>query len=128
MMPSVIAPAVYQNHYRSIQQKTSGGLVHGYVGLLVNSTELVGLKRFPLPDVARFVDDQWMSIYCFKNRLPILPTAVEEYKDIFAVLQGWHEQIGPDSLAGLNNRADMVQAIAEFFGVRFLKETIVPVG
>lgn len=111
---------VYQNHYQRIKEKTSGGLIHGYVGLLMNSTDLVGLKRFALPEVARFVDDQWASIYCFKNGIPIYPTGVEEYRDIFAVLQGSHERIGPDSLAGLNNRADMVQAIAEVFGVKFL--------
>lgn len=112
---------VYQNHYERIKEKTSGGLIHGYVGLLMNSAELVGLKRFPLPEVARFVDDQWTSIYCFKQGIPIYPTGVEEYRDIFAILDGWHERIGPDSLAGLNNRADMVRAIAETFGVKFLE-------
>jgi len=111
--------SVYQNHYEAIRQKTSGGLIHGYVGLLVNSAELAALKRFPLPDVARFVDDQWMSIYCFTQGIPVLPTIVENYRDIFAVLDGWHERIGPDSLAGLNNRADMVRALAEYFGVTF---------
>jgi len=108
---------VYQNHLGSIKEKTSGGLIHGYVGLLINSTELNGLKRFPLPEVARFVDDQWVSIFCFKQGIQIRDTGVEEYKNIFAVLDGWHERIGPDSLAGLNNRAEMVQAIAEYFGV-----------
>ena len=110
---------IYQNHYEAIRQKTSGGLIHGYVGLLVNSAELLGLKRFPLPDVARFVDDQWMSIYCFKQGLTIRPSKIENYRDIFAKLDSWHELIGPDSLAGLNNRADMVRAMEEIFGVKF---------
>jgi hypothetical protein len=116
---SIKGLAVYQNHYESIKLKTSGGLIHGYVGLLVHSSHLLGLTRFPLPEVARFVDDQWMSIYCFKQGIPVRRTMVEDYADIFAVLQGWHERIGPDSLAGLNNRAEMVRAIAEYFGVNF---------
>jgi len=120
--------AVYQNHCECIREKTSGGLIHGYVGLLMNSTDLVGLKRFPLPDMARFVDDQWVSIYCFKQGIPVLASGVEEYRKIFAVLDGWHEQIGPDSLAGLNNRGDMVKAIGEFFGVAFLKGTVISIG
>lgn len=119
MRNSIKSLAVYQNHYESIKLKTSGGLVHGYVGLFVHSSVLMGLKRFPLPPSAQFVDDQWVSIYCFKQGIPVLRTMAEDYTDIFAVLQGWHERIGPDSLAGLNNRADMVRAIAEFFGVRF---------
>jgi hypothetical protein len=119
MRTSVKSLAVYQNHYESIRVKTSGGLVHGYVGLLVHSSHLLGLKQFPLPEVAHFVDDQWMSIYCFTQGIPVLPTIVENYRDIFAVLDGWHERIGPDSLAGLNNRADMVRALAEYFGVTF---------
>jgi hypothetical protein len=119
MRASVKSLAVYQNHYESIKVKTSGGLVHGYVGLLVHSSHLVALKQFPLPEVAHFVDDQWMSIYCFTQGIPVLPTIVENYRDIFAVLDGWHERIGPDSLAGLNNRADMVRALAEYFGVTF---------
>jgi hypothetical protein len=111
--------AVYQNHYDAIKQKTSGGLIHGYVGLCVNSGVLGKLRTHSLPPSAYFVDDQWMSIYCFLNSIPVVPSGVETYSEIFAVLDGWHEKIGADSLAGLNNRADQVAAIAEFFGVKF---------
>lgn len=113
--------AVYQNHYDSIRQKTSGGFVHGYVGLCVNTGVLWKLRSHPLPPPAQFVDDQWMSIFFFLNSIPIRPSGVEPYSEIFAVLEGWHEKIGADSLAGLNNRASQVAAIAEFFGVRFLE-------
>ena len=88
----------------------------------MNSVDLMGLKCFSLPEVARFVDDQWVSIFCFKQGIPVLSSRVEEYADIFEVLHGWHERIGPDSLAELNNRAEMVRAIAEHFGVTFLTD------
>lgn len=122
MRLSLQSYGVYQNHYEHIKSKTSGGLVHGYVGLLMNSVDLMGLKCFSLPEVARFVDDQWVSIFCFKQGIPVLSSRVEEYADIFEVLHGWHERIGPDSLAELNNRAEMVRAIAEHFGVTFLTD------
>ena len=111
--------AVYQNHCEAIKQKTSGGLVHGYVGLCVNSGILGKLRSHPLPPSAYFVDDQWMSIFLFLNSIPVLPSGVEAYSEIFSVLDEWHEKIGADSLAGLNNRASQVAAIAEFFRVKF---------
>jgi hypothetical protein len=114
--------AVYQNHYHSIRRKTSGGLVHGYVGLCVNTGVLGKLRSHPLPPSAYFVDDQWMSIFLFLNSIPVRPSGVEIYQDIFAVLDDWHEKIGADSLAGLNNRASQVAAIAEFFRVKFVED------
>ena len=111
--------AVYQNHYESIRQKTSGGLIHGYVGLLVHSTALDAMPDFPLPPSAYFVDDQWMSIYCYLRCIRVRPTTAETYQQIYKVLDGWHEKLGVDSLAGLHNRADKVREIEEFFGVEF---------
>ena len=115
---------VYQNHYESIRQKTSGGLIHGYVGLLVHASLLQGLLEFPLYPSAYFVDDQWMSIYCFLNGISIHKTVAEGYQDIYKVLDGWHEKIGTASLASLHNRDEMVASIAKDFGVLFDKETI----
>jgi hypothetical protein len=119
MKDSISRTCVYQNHYDSILQKTSGGLIHGYVGLLVHGSLLEGLKAFPLPEAAYFVDDQWMSIYCFLNGIAIHKTKAEHYVSIFETLDGWHEKIGEASLAGLHNREAMVAALAESFGVRF---------
>jgi len=111
--------AVYQNHYDSIVKKTSGGLIHGYVGLLVPASFLRGLASFPLPKSAYFVDDQWMSIYCFLNSMRIHKTRAEAYSEIYKVMDGWHEKIGAESLASLNNRDEMVSAIAKEFCVKF---------
>jgi hypothetical protein len=124
MMNSVKRIAVYQNHYESIRHKTSGGLIHGYVGLLIHGSLLQGLRLFPLPPAARIVDDQWMSIYCFLKGVPILPSGVETYADIYKVLDGWHEKIGEASLAGLRNRDQMVSELADAFEVRFEGEKI----
>lgn len=120
MRRSVTQIAVYQNHYRSIQQKTSGGMVHGYVGNLVHSSILKGLRTFVLPECARFVDDQWVSMYCQLNGIPVLPTEVESYAEIFKVTQNGHEQLGTHSLSALNTRADRVQELEQFYGVSFL--------
>jgi len=121
MKYSLQSYSVLQNHCEQIRKKTSGGLIHGYVGLFMSSNMMRGLKGFDLPQPARFVDDQWASIYCFKHGIPIVGSTIEEYREIFEVLQGWHERIGVDSVASLNNRAEMVRAIAEFFSVRFLE-------
>jgi hypothetical protein len=124
MMNSVGELAVYQNHYESIKQKTSGGLIHGHVGLLIHGSLLQGLRAFPLPPVAQYVDNQWMSIYCFLKDVAILPSGVEAYADIYKVLDGLHEKIGEASFAGLHSRDEMVLALAREFGVAFNKEKI----
>jgi hypothetical protein len=115
---------VYQNHYESIKRKTSGGMIHGYVGLLVHSSLLQGLIDVPLPPSAYFVDDQWMSIYCFNRAIRICKTKAETYTDIYGTLDGWHEKIGTASLASLNNRDEMIAILSKEFGVTFDKEIV----
>jgi hypothetical protein len=124
MKQSIDAIGVYQNHYHSIRQKTSGGLVHGYVGLLIHEACLRKLRTFPLPEAARFVDDQWMSIYCWRYDIPIRPTSAESYAEIFAVLQNGHERLGRASLSGLGTRDARVQELADGFGVVFTGPTL----
>lgn len=120
MRPSVTQVGIYQNHYNSIREKTSGGMVHGYVGNLVHSSVLKGLRSFPLPECARFVDDQWVSMYCQLNSVPVMPTEMEAYADIFKVTENGHEKLGTHSLSGLGTRADRVRELEEHFGVSFL--------
>jgi len=120
MRKSVQTVGVYQNHYRSIQEKTSGGMVHGYVGNLVHSSILTGLRSFPLPECARFVDDQWVSMYCKLHSIPIMPTEVEFYSEIFKVTEHGHEKLGIHSLSGLNTREEKVRELEAYFGVSFL--------
>ena len=103
---------VYQNRYDIIQRTTSGGIIHGYVGNLANIDTLVGLPHFPLPDCAYHVDDQWMSIYYFVRSIPIVRTGIEQYSEIFKILENNHEKIGTDSLAALGTRHERVQQLA----------------
>lgn len=121
MMDKVTENCVYQNRYNIIRGDTDGGLIHGFVGNLVHSSKLNNLRKFDLPECAKHTDDQWMSVYYHRNNIPIRPTGLEEYKDIFKVLNNGYEQIGPDSLASLNTRKDRVKKIAQHFGVKFLK-------
>lgn len=120
MLGSVKEVAVFQNHFESIRAKTSGGLVHGYVGNMMPKAALAGLEEHPLPAAARFVDDQWISIFFHKAGVPVLSSGVELYSEIFSVLEGgWHEKLGVASLSGLKNREAKVAELAETFGVRF---------
>lgn len=124
MKRGINAIGVYQNHFFSIQQKTSGGMIHGYVGLLIHESLLRKLSEFPLPEAARFVDDQWMSAYCCTHGIRIFPTLAEPYAEIFKVLQNGHEKLGCDSLSGLRTRDERVQELSDILGVVFKGPTV----
>jgi hypothetical protein len=124
MFRSVNNIGIYQNHYEHIKVKTSGGLIHGYVGLMIHSSLFKGLAQFPLPESAYFVDDQWMSIFCFLNQIPIFPTQLEYYHDIFKVLQNNHEKLGICSLSEINNRDQKVSELSKAFNIKFDKHNV----
>lgn len=111
--------AVVQNRY-DIVRFGSGGIVHGFVGLLVGATCLQNLLRFPLPPIP-WVDDQVMSIYFAKEGVPMLASGVTHFKDIYAELQEGHEKgVGSgEALHMLGNRATMVREVCMFYGCRF---------
>lgn len=119
MKQSITQRAMYQNHFAEIRGKTSGGMVHGYVGNLSPVDVLQKAREFPIPDCAYFVDDQWMSVFCFRNDIPVLSSGVGPYREIFAVLQGWHEKLGSASLSGMHNRDAKVKELGGFFGIAF---------
>jgi hypothetical protein len=119
MLSAVKKYGVYQNRHNIIEKTSSGGLIHGYVGLLVPAETLSSLPAFPLPACARYVDDQWISAYFFFQGVPIYPTGVEEYPDLYQTLCGWHELIGADALGSLGNRSAKVAELAAFFKIRF---------
>ena len=62
-----------------------------------------------------------MSIYYFLNNITIRPTGIEEYSDIYKILDNNHELIGIDSLASLGTRDECVRQLGEYFNVRFLQ-------
>ena len=112
---------VYQNRFKVIQQTTSGGLIHGYVGNLIHRSLLNDLSVFPLPPCSFHVDDQWMSIYCFLKGIPIRATGIEAYEAIFQKLYNNHELLGVESLSSLGTRDTRVKELATFFGVQFIE-------
>jgi hypothetical protein len=117
---SMHSMGIYQNHYRYIQHKTSGGLIHGYVGNLIHQSVLEKLKVFEMPEVARYVDDQWVSIFTVFHSIQIFPTPLEHYQDIFKVLSnGFEKNNAPDSLSALNNRNEKIKELEQFFNVQF---------
>jgi hypothetical protein len=54
------------------------------------------------------------------NNVPVFPTEVEHYEEIFKVTENGHEKLGTESLSGLNTRADKVCELENYFGVSFL--------
>ena len=110
---------VYQNRY-NIVKNGSGGIIHGYVGNLIHRSLLNDLPKFDLPDIAKVVDDQWLSVYCKLQNINIYSSGIEEYSDIFNVLENGNEKIGKDSLASLNNRDNKIKELEEYYNVKFI--------
>jgi len=119
MMKSVSSYTVYQNRVKYIRQWSSGGLIHGFVGNLVNRSLLEALPLFSLPSCARHIDDQWMSVYYAMQGLQPLGTEIDEYGDIYATLDNHHELMGADSLAQIGNRATLISQLSKHFSVIF---------
>ena len=122
MLQKVDSLQVYQNRCEAIKNTTSGGLIHGYVGNLVNIQQLKNLNDFPLPECSFHVDDQWISAYYFLNNVNVSPTGIESYAEIYKIMENNHEKIGRDSLASLGTRATRVQQLADYFGIVFLEK------
>ena len=110
---------IYQNRY-NIVKNGSGGIIHGYVGNLIHSSLLENLKEFDLPEFAKYVDDQWLSIYCFLQNIPIYPSGIEDYNNIFSKLENGFEKIGCDSLASLNNRHHKINELETYYNIKFI--------
>jgi hypothetical protein len=119
MVNRIIYKGVYQNRYYHIRNDTSGGIIHGFVGNLIHRSLLNNLLTFPMPEISKFVDDQWMSIYCFFEKIPIFPSGIEQYSDIYKVLENNHEKIGVNSLYSLGNRDKAIKDLADYFNVHF---------
>ena len=118
MMRQVDALCIYQNRCNVFRGYTSGGLIHGYVGFLAHSSFWQGLE--PL-EAGRLIDDQVLSAHAYRNQIPIRPTGLDDYRDMFAVLEGGHEQKGEEALAALGSRDQEVIRLAEALRLRFLQ-------
>ena len=118
MLSRVEALCVYQNRCETFRHHTSGGLIHGYVGFLAPNGVWRGLE---LVEEGRCIDDQVLSAHLARTQIPIRPTGLESYQDLFAVLEKGHEQGGAEALASLGSRDQDVRRLAEVLRLRFLR-------
>lgn len=116
MKESINLLGAYQNRYHIVRHG-SGGIIHGFVGNMFHVQLLKNLETFDRPTASRMADDQWMSAYCFLNQIPIYPTIVEQYSDIYSILYNGHEQIGEQQLSSLGNRDKLVKEIETYFKI-----------
>ena len=85
MMSSVKSLGAYQNTDRNFRFKSVSkyDLITGFLGVIFPLSLLQGLLEFPVPPAARFVDDQWMSIYCYFHGILVFPTDIDLEEYIF---------------------------------------------
>lgn len=120
-IPSNNYEGVIQNRYEIVRYG-SGGIVHGFVGLLVKLSCLRPLLDFPIYNECYMVDDQIMSIYFKCYNIPIISSGIIEYKDIYNVLENNHERCSktPESLSGASNRKELINTIQKIYSVNFI--------
>jgi len=118
MMSRVDALCIYQNRCEIFRGHTSGGLIHGYVGFLSQSSFWEGLE---VVEEGRCIDDQVLSAHAYRKGIPIRPTGLESYQDLYAVLDQGHEQAGVEALAALGTRDQAVIHLSEVLRLRFLR-------
>jgi hypothetical protein len=121
MMSQVSRSALFQNRF-DLVRFGDGGIVHGFVGYIVHSSLLRGLRSFPRPAPVRWVDDQWLSAYCFYHSVSIMDTGIHRYDEIFQELENNHELLGSQSLSVTGpDRKEMIRQLGEELGVEFIK-------
>ena len=74
--------SVYQNRFHIIKHGT-GGIIHGFVGLMMKKKLLNKLNDFIDFKNDCWIDDQLMSIYFYKNNINIYPTIINDFDDIY---------------------------------------------
>ena len=110
---SGVRPAAYQNRLGVFAGMSAHDLIHGFAGVLVPASLLAALPCFPLPPAGRAEDDQWLSLYCRLHGVPILPTGVETFEELF--VPGVAAS-GPAGLRDLANRSSRIRELEVFFG------------
>ena len=101
-------PAAYQNRLGVFAGMSPHDLVHGFAGVLFPAAALAALPAFPLPPAGRAEDDQWMSIFCRLHGLPVMPTGVEAFEELF--VPGVAES-GPAGLRDVANRSSRIREL-----------------
>lgn len=114
--------AVYQNRFHIVKHGTAG-IIHGFVGLMMKAKVFENIKNFDLPKTC-WVDDQLFSIYFHKNNIPILPSPVNDFDEIYLHTSHYGtEQIGEGALCKMDlPRKKQIKELELMYGVFFLKK------
>jgi hypothetical protein len=81
---------VYQNRYHIVKTGTAG-IIHGFVGLILQKKLLNNLKNYYYGQEC-WIDDQFLSMYFFKENIKILPSIINDFDDIYKF--GNREKLG----------------------------------
>jgi len=114
--------AVYQNRYHIVKHGTAG-IVHGFVGLMYRKALINNFRTFPIPEQV-WTDDQLMSIYFHKHNIPINPSPINDFDDIYSYLNiHGHEKLGTGGDLCLsdetNKRDDEIKKLEKLYDVYF---------
>ena len=114
--------AVYQNRYHIVKHGTAG-IIHGFVGLMMKAKVFRFIKDFDLPKNC-WIDDQLFSIYFHKNNIPILPSPVNDFDEIYSNTSNYGtEQIGEGALCMMDiPRRKQIKELEKMYNVFFLKK------
>lgn len=117
---------VIQNHYETVRYG-SGGIIHGFVGLLVRASALQGLSTFPFSPNGFCVDDQIMSIYFTYYNIPIIPSKIELLTDIYGELINGREKgvNAPEALHMAGDRNQYVYQLQQYYGIQFIRGGVI---
>jgi hypothetical protein len=77
--------AVYQNRYHIVKTGTAG-IIHGFVGLMFKKSLLNDIFNIINFDKDIWIDDQLLSIYFYKRNIPIYPTIINDFDEIYKTL------------------------------------------
>lgn len=115
--------AVYQNRYHTVKTGTAG-IIHGFVGLILQKKLLNNIFNY-YDGSELWVDDQFMSIYFFKENIKIYPTIINDFDDIY-INNAKCEKLGVggdlclDPITGKRNK--QIRELEKKFNVFFLKK------
>lgn len=107
-----------QNCYDEMKEG-DGGLIHGFTGNMTTKKILRKLNNFEKPNNI-WVDDQLVSIFCFKQDIPIYSSDIKNYKQTFQVLEDNHEKTNKiNALHMRTNRDNEIVKLEKFYNVKF---------
>jgi hypothetical protein len=115
---------VYQNRYHIVKHGT-GGIIHGFVGLMFQARLLKGEMEILESFRNTWIDDQVMSMLFAQWEIPIVPSPVNDFDDIYLTLNSkGMEQLGMGGDLALSketsDRAKQINKLEKDCGCHFV--------